>query len=224
MCDVDERWNGPPPRCDPIFCPEPASIRNGGFSLSTNSTVMGTVATYYCTSSRHVLVGVPKLNCKRDGTWDGSFPECRLREVPKAPVVPSIRPADPSPPTSRFPIDRETLLRRPILKANLPFNKDGTKDDLTRPIRRKPFFAAGAGQANSENNNNNPDPRFPIRNEIPDSANVRADLGPEVNVPVGAVQNGREARTQQLNLGEKSTFSYLVDNFKDNFKLFQVAL
>ena len=23
MCDVDERWNGPPPRCDPVFCDEP---------------------------------------------------------------------------------------------------------------------------------------------------------------------------------------------------------
>ena len=68
MCDVDERWNGPPPRCDPVFCDEPNSIRNGAFSLSTNSTVMGTIVTYYCTSPRYVLVGVPKLQCQKDGT------------------------------------------------------------------------------------------------------------------------------------------------------------
>ena len=33
MCDVDERWDGPPPRCDPVYCPEPKPIRNGGMSL-----------------------------------------------------------------------------------------------------------------------------------------------------------------------------------------------
>ena len=68
------RWNGPPPRCDPLFCEEPASIRNGGFSLSTNSMVVGTVASYYCTTPRHVLVGVPKLTCLKEGTWDAPFP------------------------------------------------------------------------------------------------------------------------------------------------------
>lgn len=41
MCDVDEKWNGPPPRCEPVYCEEPLSIRNGGFSLSTNSTRYG---------------------------------------------------------------------------------------------------------------------------------------------------------------------------------------
>merc|ERR1719461_1721933 len=77
MCDVDERWNGPPPRCDPVFCEEPQSIRNGAFSLSTNSTVVGTIVTYYCTSPRYVLVGVPKLQCLKDGTYDAPTPECR---------------------------------------------------------------------------------------------------------------------------------------------------
>ena len=43
MCDVDERWNGPPPRCEPVYCPEPPSIRDGGMSLSTNSTAFQTV-------------------------------------------------------------------------------------------------------------------------------------------------------------------------------------
>ena len=43
MCDVDERWNGPPPKCEPVYCPEPPAIRQGGMSLSTNSTAYQTV-------------------------------------------------------------------------------------------------------------------------------------------------------------------------------------
>ena len=44
MCDVDERWNGPPPKCEPVYCPEPPAIRQGGMSLSTNSTAYQTVS------------------------------------------------------------------------------------------------------------------------------------------------------------------------------------
>ena len=93
MCDVDERWNGPPPRCDPVYCEEPTPIRHGGFSLSTNSTVFGTVAAYYCTSPRHMLMGAPKLTCLADGSWDAPTPVCKPRDrkspVPdKTPVTP----------------------------------------------------------------------------------------------------------------------------------------
>lgn len=186
MCDVDERWNGPPPRCDPVYCPEPASLRNGGFSLSTNSTKVGTVATYYCTSPRFVLTGVPKLNCLKDGTWDGETPKCRLRDEPAGP--------------GRFPnIDRETLLRRPILKEKLPgiFKESGETN-----VRRKPISFAPGTFDNDNSGSPGADPRFPIRNEIPDSANVQANQVPRADVPVSAVQNERESRTQQLNLGE----------------------
>ena len=116
MCDVDERWNGPPPRCDPIYCEEPASIRNGGFSLSTNSTVVGTVASYYCTSPRHVLVGVPKLTCRIDGSWDAALPECRLRDPEIG--APALVPNRP-----QKPIDG--VIRRPVRKRPVPINDDG---------------------------------------------------------------------------------------------------
>ena len=196
MCDVDERWNGPPPRCDPIFCPEPASIRHGGFSLDTNSTVVGTIASYYCTTPRHVLVGLPKLNCLKDGTWDGDFPKCRLRDV--APEVTKEKN-----PNSRFPnLDRDTLLRRPILQENLGGLLEEASSRPTQVIRRKKPFFAISDLGTAEENESNVDPRFPIRNEIPDSANVQANQGPKADVPVSAVQNERESRTQQLNLGK----------------------
>jgi hypothetical protein len=49
-------------------------MRFGGFSLSTNSTAFGTVATYYCTAPRHKLVGKAKLTCLADGSWDAPTP------------------------------------------------------------------------------------------------------------------------------------------------------
>ena len=48
----------------------------------------------------------------------------------------------------------------------------------------------------------NPDPRFPINNEIPDSANVQANEGPNADVPLSAIQNESKSRQQQLNLGK----------------------
>merc|ERR1719422_801007 len=77
MCDVDQRWNGPPPRCEPVYCEEPQQIRYGGFSLSTNSTRFGTVVTYYCTSPRHELVGPKKITCLKDGSYNDDPPSCR---------------------------------------------------------------------------------------------------------------------------------------------------
>ncbi len=38
----------------------------------------GTVAAYYCTSSRHRLAGNPKLRCLADGSWDADPPMCRI--------------------------------------------------------------------------------------------------------------------------------------------------
>ena len=64
-------------------------------------------------------------------------------------------------------------------------------DEISRPIRRKPRPPES-----------NPDPRFPINNEIPDSANVQANEGPKADVPVIAVQNESKSRQQQLNLGK----------------------
>jgi len=91
MCDVDQRWNGPPPRCEPIYCEEPKQIRYGGFSLSTNSTRFSTVVTYYCTSSRHELVGPKKITCLKDGSYNSAPPSCReIRAKEKMGVAPTV--------------------------------------------------------------------------------------------------------------------------------------
>ena len=111
---------------------------------------------------------------------------------------------------NRFPNrDTPTIVRRPILKKKIPFNEE------MRPIRRKPGFRP-------LDETSNPDPRFPIKNEIPDSANVRANQGPRADVPpVSAVQNERDARANSLNLGMKPVFFQLFFSFS---KLFSFIL
>ena len=153
---------------------------------------------------RHVLFGVPKLNCLKNGNWDADFPECRLRErndISPIPGPAGIRPGTKNPSSvapGRFPLDRETLLRRPILKAKLPnFNDNVPENASGRPIRRKkPIFNANS---NFEADSN---PRSPIRNEIPDSANVQSNTRIRADEPSSSIQNGWDKSTHQLNLGK----------------------
>ena len=110
MCDVDQRWNGPPPRCEPVYCQEPAQIRYGGFSLSTNSTRFGTVVSYYCTSSRHELVGPRKITCLKDGSYNADPPSCRqIGGQPEAGGVLPPLAAVPQKPRNRDPARRPYL-------------------------------------------------------------------------------------------------------------------
>lgn len=75
-CDVDERWNGPPPRCEPLLCSAPIPPVDGYVTVTSNVTVPGTQATYDCRPG-YELVGERLLSCSQTGSWDHSFPYCR---------------------------------------------------------------------------------------------------------------------------------------------------
>lgn len=75
-CDVDERWNGPPPRCEPVLCPNPPFIANGVVMLSSNTTVAGTAARYSCDNGFE-LIGEETIVCNVAGFWDGQPGFCR---------------------------------------------------------------------------------------------------------------------------------------------------
>ncbi|KAI1302311.1 Sushi, von Willebrand factor type A, EGF and pentraxin domain-containing protein 1 [Halotydeus destructor] len=75
-CDIDERWNGPPPRCEPILCPNPPAIEHGLYALTTNTTIFGSRVYYNCMPD-YELVGEPTIGCTIAGFWDGHPPLCR---------------------------------------------------------------------------------------------------------------------------------------------------
>merc|ERR1719228_6697 len=202
MCDVDQRWNGPPPRCEPIYCDEPQQIRYGGFSLSTNSTRFGTVVTYYCTSPRHELVGPKKITCLKDGSYNTGPPVCR--EASKKEKV-RIPPSIPNLPNTKRPSYGEPKRSRPILNGN---GDSGIRRPFApgRPqFPRKPIdFSPEAARPQRPKIVNDRDEevfsaRPPIDNEIPDAANVQnSPAGADVPTPV---ENESESRQAQLNLG-----------------------
>lgn len=76
-CDVDERWNGPPPRCEPILCHQPPAIPHGRFIMSNNISIAGTIVEYSCESRRYRLIGARKLVCLPIGQYDKAPPTCK---------------------------------------------------------------------------------------------------------------------------------------------------
>jgi len=191
-CDVDQRWNGPPPRCEPVYCDEPAPIRHGGFSLSTNSTRFGTVVTYYCNTKRHELVGPKKITCLKDGSYNADPPSCRdIRNKNNDEEVVPLVLANPNSKNkdSRRPVKDDTRLdqfgvkrvRRPFRPGTGQFPRDKFRPEEELP--QLPVFSA----------------RPPIDNEIPDAANVQnSAAGADVPKPVEGLSEERQAK---LNLG-----------------------
>ncbi|XP_017461448.1 PREDICTED: P-selectin-like, partial [Rhagoletis zephyria] len=75
-CDADGRWNGPPPRCEPVLCPQPPMIVNGGYSLSNNnSTMFGSAVEYSCEPGFE-LIGERVITCNLAGYWDAQPGYC----------------------------------------------------------------------------------------------------------------------------------------------------
>ncbi|XP_023239860.1 uncharacterized protein LOC111638392 isoform X1 [Centruroides sculpturatus] len=75
VCDVDEKWNGPPPMCDPIICRPPPSILRGHLNLTSQSTAYGSQVVYECDVG-YKLVGDSILICGDSGDWEGKIPTC----------------------------------------------------------------------------------------------------------------------------------------------------
>lgn len=75
-CDIDERWNGPPPRCEPIQCEQPPLLSHGSYQLTNNNTIFGTIVEYHCETGFR-LVGAKEIRCLDNGLYDGNPPVCQ---------------------------------------------------------------------------------------------------------------------------------------------------
>ncbi|XP_050084549.1 uncharacterized protein LOC126570629 [Anopheles aquasalis] len=74
-CDIDERWNGPPPRCELIECDPLPTLFANGVVIAPNQTVYGAVAEVRCNRD-YVPDGVAAIRCTATGQWNHTLPSC----------------------------------------------------------------------------------------------------------------------------------------------------
>ena len=156
------------------------------------------MVTYYCTSSRHELIGPKKITCLKDGSYNAEAPRCR--EIgDKSNILPPLAAV----PNLKTPRNRDPSLKR-------PGQEDPGDQSYGRVRVRKPYPGSSrpGGSKFPPRDKFSPDrsqydgaPRAPIDNDIPDSSNVQREAGAGADVPL-PVEGRKETRQAQLNLGE----------------------
>jgi len=90
MCDIDQKWNGPPPRCEPLVCPDPPQILNGYYNIEADTGENLYVVNYEC-DPEYTLVGPKAIVCS-EGVYDQPPPVCREADA-KRPMASNKVPA-----------------------------------------------------------------------------------------------------------------------------------
>ncbi|KAK4288839.1 hypothetical protein Pmani_038162 [Petrolisthes manimaculis] len=90
VCDIDERWNGPPPRCEPVTCDAPPPLSHGTSNLTSSTILTGERVQYSCDEG-YVLVGSRSVLCTTEGTFEAPPPSCQVDQAVK-PDLPETRP------------------------------------------------------------------------------------------------------------------------------------
>ncbi|XP_059055238.1 uncharacterized protein LOC131849228 isoform X2 [Achroia grisella] len=224
VCDIDERWNGPPPRCDVVQCEEPPQILNGLVTKAANNiSVFGSVAEYACIRG-YKLYGARRLTCLASGVWDKPPPYCRINEttttsssttttvsppattttLPPSPVPSTLPPLlptrprpSPRPVSSPTPFSPSDISRRPRPKT--------TERPTTKVYEKPPERKVTVGDTQESPTSHVPHiivASHPRENQILGSGNnIRAEQTPRVNVPQPVDGERHETMGARLNLG-----------------------
>lgn len=100
-CDIDERWNGPPPSCEPIECEELPEIYENARIVSVNGTIeYGAKAEIVCPNG-FKPDGPKFISCLSTGQWS-------------APILPCIRGK-----LNQFPFPQCKFIRNTIFNGNV---------------------------------------------------------------------------------------------------------
>lgn len=129
-CDFDERWNGPPPRCESKSM-SVKSLQSTNPGISTvvecdtlpgnyyNTIISAPNGTYYGSKAEiscppgYRMEGPRVLSCLATGQWSSALPRCIKLEpstlaTPAAPPLPPSTAATPAPPSYRPKITAST--------------------------------------------------------------------------------------------------------------------
>ncbi|XP_057333531.1 uncharacterized protein LOC130672805 isoform X1 [Microplitis mediator] len=223
-CDIDERWNGPPPRCEPIRCDPPPLVTHSSVQLdemntdnnnldkSTNrSLIVGSIVTYTCDKGYKVS-GTRQILCLPTGLYDHPAPVCLLEEIrttvrstTRPPVTRGkpFYPARTRTTTESSSTDANNVAEDKISIAELPAT---VREAAVRkpPISlRKPAPTSSSSSSSSPALNNNNDDDHPQDNEISASGvdNARAKIASGVSEPTGPYRVDTTTYQAKLSLG-----------------------
>ncbi|XP_018571372.1 uncharacterized protein LOC108911033 [Anoplophora glabripennis] len=198
-CDIDERWNGPPPRCEPVQCEPPTEIANGALEMPSNDTIFGSIVHYVCNAG-YRLVGPNNVTCLANGQYDALPPTCQ--EEPTTPLVTEIlkttRPPVQSSPSSATTRHRSRPTRPP------PTTIRGIEIIKVTNKTRKPSRVTTGATTSITSTSHVPSiivAGHPQDNEIAGSSNVQHGEHPNVNVPLSVDGERRDTFGAKLNVG-----------------------
>ncbi|CAD7077767.1 unnamed protein product [Hermetia illucens] len=116
-CDIDERWNGPPPRCEVIECDTlPGNFYNTIIS-APNGTLFGSQAEISCPPG-YRLEGARILTCLSTGQWSNPLPRCIKLEVSST-FIPPTSPRPTTTTTTKRPF-KPTVSSTPFIPSSTP--------------------------------------------------------------------------------------------------------
>ncbi|KAL1518181.1 hypothetical protein ABEB36_001843 [Hypothenemus hampei] len=211
-CDIDERWNGPPPRCEPIQCESPPAIANGIAEVTINNettvvAVVGSLVSYKCKQGFN-LIGPSAIRCVGNGQYDGLPPICELDPFYLSTVAAptTIQPSIKVSATVSAPRSTTTKIRN---RTSRPTSSPTTNNDATKTFTsrtRKPtvFNTSKSFTTSTANDKSSPImvAGHPQDNEIAGTHNnIQQGEGPNVNVPLPVDGERREPFGARLNVG-----------------------
>ncbi|XP_064556316.1 uncharacterized protein LOC135440866 [Drosophila montana] len=192
-CDFDERWNGPPPRCEIVECDTlPGNYYNTIIS-APNGTYYGSKAEISCPPG-YRMEGPRVLSCLATGQWSSALPRCIKLEpstlaTPAAPPLPPSTAATPVPrpkitaSTSRTPAYHPSSSSSSSTSSSSSSSSSSSATPSTaasypHPSHSTPHVEIN-GEADSEEDNINVPVPGTVREEFPPRRTVRPVLIPK---------------------------------------------
>ncbi|XP_074031901.1 uncharacterized protein isoform X2 [Leptinotarsa decemlineata] len=198
-CDIDERWNGPPPRCEAIQCEPPANQITNGIMRIPNDTLHGSVIEFSCHLG-YKLIGPDTITCLSNGQYDYPPPTCQ--EI----ATTTLTTPEPTKPSRRPSSSSTTLTTRQRTRGTRPPPTTIRAIEIMKVTNRTRRPVSRIPSTTPVNVPSSVHPSIivaghPQDNEIAGSSNIQHGEIPNVNVPLSVDGERRETFGAKLNLG-----------------------
>ncbi|XP_021694259.1 uncharacterized protein LOC5564206 isoform X3 [Aedes aegypti] len=133
-CDIDERWNGPPPRCEVIECEPLPTLFPNGVVVAPNGTDYGSRAEVVCNRGYIPESDETHIVCTATGQWSNLLPKCIEDPASKTTTPPptTTRPPIVVVSTTTVPVTQYTQKRPQTRRPTRPTSRFTTTTTTTQ--------------------------------------------------------------------------------------------